>query len=140
MATQHITQQQQERKRRGVALLTADAGNVAQVSRTMYLVRGSESADYKVVLTATPSWECNDFHHHGATLATCKHIEAVRVFNRIYQLIDRYGDDLLTMQAIARAGVVWEAVLSVLRYRAGIHTPAAVLTFPIARCIAVKAA
>jgi hypothetical protein len=79
----------QERKRRGLALLTAAAGNVAQVSRTMYLVRGSESSDYKVVLTAAPLCECKDFHRHGSTLGTCKHIEAVRVFNRIYQLIER---------------------------------------------------
>ena len=139
MTTQTITQQQQERKRRGVALVAADAANVAQVSHTMYLVRGSESADYKVVLTDTASCECKDFQHHGATLGTCKHIEAVRVFNRIYDLIGEYGDDLLTLRAITRTGLVWQAVLSVLRQRAGIRTPAAVLPFPTVARVAVKA-
>lgn len=147
MTTQSIAQQVQERKRRGVALLTADAANVAQVSHTLYLVRGSEGSDYKVVMTDKQTCECKDFQHHGAALGTCKHIEAVRVFNLIYRLIGEYGDDLLTLRAITRAGsgpactrAVWEAVLSVLRYRAGLHTPAAVLTFPTIARVAEMAA
>lgn len=146
MADISLTHQIVERKRRGVALLAADAVNIAQVSWSMYLVRGSEGNDYKVVFADKPSCECQDFARNGAILCTCKHIESVRTFNRIYQLIERYGDDLLAMQAIVRAGVgstrsrsLWEAVLSVLRHRAGIRVPADVLSFPIARAVAVQA-
>ena len=143
MTTKSIAHQIEERKRRGAALLAADASNVAQVSHTLYLVRGSESADYKVVLTDTPSCECQDFQRHGKTLGCCKHIEAVKLFNRVYDLIEALGDDLATVQAVAGAAsggqmrrLGWEAVLSAVRYRAGIRTPAAVLAFPIARRVA----
>ena len=139
MTTLTVNQAIIERKRRGVALLSADAANVAQVSHTMYLVRGSEGSDYKVVFTDKKTCECKDFQHHGDTLGTCKHIEAVRVFNLIHSLIAEVGDDLLTLRAITRRAV-WEAVLSVLRYRAGIYTPAAVLSFPIVSHLTRKVA
>lgn len=150
MTTQTITQQIEERKRRGAALLAADPRNVAQVSVTrdhsLYLVRGSESPDYKVVFAEKPSCECKDFARNSGKYGTCKHLEAVKLFNRVYALIEQWGDDMATVQAMTGATVGseinrirWEAVLSVLRYRAGIHTPAAVLSFPIAPRVAVQA-
>jgi hypothetical protein len=127
MATQSIPYQIAERKRRGAALLRADASNVAQVSHTLYLVRGSESPDYKVTLVDIPSCKCKDFTRNGSQFLTCKHIEAARLFNRIYALIEAWGDDMATVQAMTGATlgselnrVRWEAVLSVLRYGAGI--------------------
>lgn len=127
MASKSIVQQVQERKERGAAIVAADVRNVAQVSHTLYLVRGSEGSDYKVTLIQdAPRCECQDFTRNGATLATCKHIEAARLFNRIYEAIETNGSDLLIMRAITEAGKgsplhrkAWEAVLSVVRYQAG---------------------
>jgi len=150
MATQNITQQVEERKRRGAALLRADGANVAEVAvnrdHALYLVRGSESTDYKVVFAEKPSCECKDFQRNGSKLGTCKHLEAVKLFNRVYTLISEWGEDMATVQAMTGATVGselnrirWEAVLSVVRYRAGIRTPAAVLSFPVAPRVAVQA-
>lgn len=143
----YITTQVVERKRRGAALLVADASNVAQVSHILYLVRGSESPDYKVTLIDLPSCECKDFERNGELLGTCKHIEAVRLFNRVYAFIEQIGDDLATMQAITGAGrgsvlrrLRWESVLSVVRFRTH-HDPFKALaevsdSVPFARSLA----
>lgn len=131
MTVSTIPQQAQERKRRGAVLLAADPRNVAEVAVTrdhaLYLVRGSESPDYKVVFAEKPSCECRDFARNGDKYGTCKHLEAVRLFVRVYALIEQWGDDMATVQAMTGAMVGsdlnrirWEAVLSVLRYRAGI--------------------
>jgi hypothetical protein len=138
MAVKDNTFQVQERKRRGAALLRADASNVAQVSHTLYLVRGSESPDYKVTLVDVPSCECKDFTRNGSKYGTCKHIEAARLFNRVYALIEAWGDDMATVQAMTGATLgtelnrlCWEAALSVLRYRSTKHLKASATPAPV---------